>query len=32
MRKELRIGVAEDKLISHDEQLKTLWKEKVDKR
>lgn len=29
---EERIGVAEDKLISHDEQLKTLWKEKVDKR
>ncbi|QBX18009.1 hypothetical protein Javan389_0050 [Streptococcus phage Javan389] len=29
---EERIGVVEDKLISHDEQLKTLWKEKVDKR
>ncbi|KAB3709718.1 ATPase, partial [Phocaeicola vulgatus] len=29
---EERIGIAEDKLISHDEQLKTLWKEKVDKR
>ncbi|QBX17848.1 hypothetical protein Javan384_0003 [Streptococcus phage Javan384] len=29
---EERIGVAEDKLISHEEQLKTLWKEKVDKR
>src|SRR5574344_294745 len=29
---EERIGTVEDKIIIHDEQLKTLWKEKVDKR
>lgn len=29
---EERIGIVEDKIIIHDEQLKTLWKEKVDKR
>lgn len=28
---EVRIGTVEDRLISHDEQLKTLWKTKEDK-
>ncbi|MBA2796551.1 hypothetical protein [Streptococcus porcinus] len=29
---EVRIGTVEDRLISHDEQLKTLWKTKEDKK
>lgn len=29
---EIRIGIVEDRLISHDEQLKTLWKVKEEKK